>query len=355
MNELFVNVKVDREERPDIDQIYQARPADAHAAHRRLAAHDVPHARPGAVLRRDLLPEGAALRPAGLRRPHAARARLLRREARRHRGAERRAGRRARAHAAARRRAPVRVLRRAAARGDRLPREHLRPRARRLRPGAQVPAPGHDRDLPAPLRRARGDATSLAMATTTLAKMAEGGIFDQLGGGFARYSVDDDVGHPALREDALRQRPAPAPLRRRVGGHGRAALRAHRRGDGRLGDARDAVARRRLLLLARRRFRGRGGQVLRLDARGGARAAHARGAGGRHPALRLRPRPQLRGPRLEPGRRDAARRRRRLARHRARPTRARAWLGARAKLLAARERRIRPGATTRSSPRGTRS
>ena len=29
MNELFVNIKVDREERPDIDKIYQT----AHAAH----------------------------------------------------------------------------------------------------------------------------------------------------------------------------------------------------------------------------------------------------------------------------------------------------------------------------------
>ncbi|HEX4943565.1 MAG TPA: thioredoxin domain-containing protein, partial [Usitatibacteraceae bacterium] len=38
--------------------------------------------------------------------------------------------------------------------------------------------------------------SSLDMATTTLAKMAEGGIFDQLGGGFARYSVDNDWAIP---------------------------------------------------------------------------------------------------------------------------------------------------------------
>ncbi len=38
--------------------------------------------------------------------------------------------------------------------------------------------------------------------------MAAGGIHDHLGGGFARYSTDDDVARPALREDAVRQRAA---------------------------------------------------------------------------------------------------------------------------------------------------
>ncbi len=36
-----------------------------------------------------------------------------------------------------------------------------------------------------------GDALSLAMAATTLDAMAAGGIYDHLGGGFARYSTDD--------------------------------------------------------------------------------------------------------------------------------------------------------------------
>ena len=39
-------------------------------------------------------------------------------------------------------------------------------------------------------RAASGDAESLRMATLTLRKMALGGIYDQVGGGFARYSVD---------------------------------------------------------------------------------------------------------------------------------------------------------------------
>ena len=45
------------------------------------------------------------------------------------------------------------------------------------------------------------------MVTFTLDKMARGGIYDQLGGGFHRYSVDAHLARAALREDALRQRP----------------------------------------------------------------------------------------------------------------------------------------------------
>ena len=37
-----------------------------------------------------------------------------------------------------------------------------------------------------------GDPTVLQMVTVTLDRMSEGGIFDQLGGGFARYSTDDE-------------------------------------------------------------------------------------------------------------------------------------------------------------------
>ena len=39
--------------------------------------------------------------------------------------------------------------------------------------------------------RRTGDRHTLEMATTTLDKMARGGIYDQLGGGFARYSTDE--------------------------------------------------------------------------------------------------------------------------------------------------------------------
>ena len=39
--------------------------------------------------------------------------------------------------------------------------------------------------------RRSGDDDLLRMVTTTLDRMAAGGIFDQLGGGFHRYSVDE--------------------------------------------------------------------------------------------------------------------------------------------------------------------
>lgn len=50
----------------------------------------------------------------------------------------------------------------------------------------------HPTDLAFLLRRGRdeGDADALAMALTSLRKMAEGGLYDQIGGGFFRYSTD---------------------------------------------------------------------------------------------------------------------------------------------------------------------
>ena len=51
------------------------------------------------------------------------------------------------------------------------------------------------------------------MAELTCERMARGGMYDQLAGGFARYSVDARLGGAALREDALRQRAAAAGLR----------------------------------------------------------------------------------------------------------------------------------------------
>ena len=50
-------------------------------------------------------------------------------------------------------------------------------------------------------------------STRTCEAMARGGIYDQLGGGFARYSRGPRLGGAALREDALRQRPAARRLR----------------------------------------------------------------------------------------------------------------------------------------------
>ena len=61
----------------------------------------------------------------------------------------------------------------------------------------------------------RGDARRARRSSrVTLRRMADGGIHDQLGGGFCRYSVDARMDDPALREDALRQRAAARALRR---------------------------------------------------------------------------------------------------------------------------------------------
>ena len=58
MNELFVNVKVDREERPDVDAVYMDA-VQAHDRPRRLADDRVHDARRPTVLRRHLLPQAA--------------------------------------------------------------------------------------------------------------------------------------------------------------------------------------------------------------------------------------------------------------------------------------------------------
>ncbi|HQW20261.1 MAG TPA: thioredoxin domain-containing protein [Rhodocyclaceae bacterium] len=56
----------------------------------------------------------------------------------------------------------------------------------------------HPGDLAFLMRRATqyGDAEAGKMALTTLRRMAEGGIHDQLGGGFSRYSVDEEWSIP---------------------------------------------------------------------------------------------------------------------------------------------------------------
>ena len=62
----FVRIKVDREERPDLDDIYMAATLADEPGPGRLAHDRVPHARAGAVLRRHLLPARGPLRPARL-------------------------------------------------------------------------------------------------------------------------------------------------------------------------------------------------------------------------------------------------------------------------------------------------
>ena len=190
MNDLFINVKVDREERPDLDQIYQA----AHALLTRrnggwpltmfLMPDQTPffggtyfpktarHGMPGFI---DLLPQIAAAY-------------------RDQRGEIERQN-------VALRGAFVHTLSPPATTGA-LSGIALDVALRELKNifdethGGIGTAPKfpHPAELDFCLRRAAdvNDAYALGMARLTLTKMAEGGIYDQLGGGFCRYSVDGE-------------------------------------------------------------------------------------------------------------------------------------------------------------------
>ena len=143
--------------------------------------------------------------------------------------------------------------------------------------GGFGPAPKFPPASALELLLARGETE---VVEVTLDAMAAGGIHDQIGGGFARYSVDDDLARPPLREDALRQRAARPRLPARLPGARARALARRLRAHARLDADGDARPRGRLLLGLRRRLRGRRGQVLRLDAgrdpRGARRATPTR-------------------------------------------------------------------------------
>ena len=130
---------------------------------------------------------------------------------------------------------------------------------------AQVSASDRSRALPA-RARTHNDADALDVVAVTLARMAEGGIHDQLGGGFCRYSVDAEWTIPHFEKMLYDN----GPLLRLY-----ADARAQSTGEPRFADvARGIVgwmtremraADGALLLEPRRRQRRRGGKVLRLD------------------------------------------------------------------------------------------
>ena len=182
MNRLFVNVKVDREERPDLDQIYQA-------AHQMLAQRAG-----GWPLTMFLSPEGMPFF-GGTYFPKAPRyglpgfAQLC----------ERVAGlwREKRAEIGAQNeevlKAFARTLPASAAEPVQFSRQVIAATLDNLRANFDASLGGfgtapkfpHPPDLELCLREGAQD-----MALTTLERMCEGGIYDQLGGGFCRYSVD---------------------------------------------------------------------------------------------------------------------------------------------------------------------
>ena len=182
MNRLFVNVKVDREERPDLDQIYQS-------AHQMLAQ------RPGGwPLTMFLTPQGAPFF-GGTYFPKEPRyglpgfAQLCERIAAvwRDRRAEIAAQNDALEDAFGR------LLPRTPAEASQLSAQPLDSLAQELRAAFDAAHGGfggapkfpHVPELELCLRHGASEITCV-----TLAKMSEGGVFDQLGGGFYRYSVD---------------------------------------------------------------------------------------------------------------------------------------------------------------------
>jgi uncharacterized protein YyaL (SSP411 family) len=182
MNRLFVNVKVDREERPDLDQIYQV-------AHQMLAQ------RPGGwPLTMFLSPEGTPFF-GGTYFPREARYGLpgfpelceriaaIWRDRRAAIAAQEREVLRAFA-----RTVPQRPAERAPLSGEvvRAMLDSLRASFDARHGGfGGAPKFPHPSDLELCLRHGELD-----MAHVTLKRMCEGGIYDQLGGGFCRYSVD---------------------------------------------------------------------------------------------------------------------------------------------------------------------
>jgi uncharacterized protein YyaL (SSP411 family) len=195
MNELFVNIKVDREERPDLDRIYQL-------AHQLLVRHGGGWPLTMFLAPHDLQPFfGGTYFPKESRHGLPAFTDLLKRIAEFYNTRTDDI----RAQSDALKEALVLTLPPPSAPDVELTlaplvsaREML---ARDFDPefggfgsAPKFPHPTNLEFLLREWRRSAGseapDLHSLYMATLTLARMAEGGIYDQLGGGFARYSVD---------------------------------------------------------------------------------------------------------------------------------------------------------------------
>ena len=188
MNDLFVNIKVDREERPDIDQIYQT----AHAMLTRRGG--------GWPLTMFLTPDqtpffGGTYFPKTARHGLPGFADLLPQVAAAYRTKRAEIGQQCEAL-----RAALAQTRPAAATDAPLSAAPLDTGLRELKQlfdetdggiGAAPKFP-HPAELEFCLRRAvlTRDDYARGMVKLTLTKMAEGGIYDQLGGGFCRYSVD---------------------------------------------------------------------------------------------------------------------------------------------------------------------
>ena len=190
MNALFVNVKVDREERPDLDQIYQA-------------AHQMFNQRGGGWPLTAFLSPGehypffvGTYFPKTARYGMPAFPQLLERVARYYREHKPDIARQNESIADA----FQRMRQDGAASDDEFSGEVVAEAIGALKQSFDsahggfggAPKFPHPADLELLVRRyaATGDKHALHVAVFTLERMAEGGIYDQLGGGFSRYSVD---------------------------------------------------------------------------------------------------------------------------------------------------------------------
>ena len=186
MNRLFVNIKVDREERPDLDQIYQT-------AHQMLSQRSG-----GWPLTMFLTPDGTPFF-GGTYFPKEPRYGLPGFVDLCERVAEAFRDRRAdiETHNAELRRALAGTVPEAPVSAGEFGPQPLAAAAESLAGSFDssyggfggAPKFPHPTDLAFLLGRANAD--SRQMALTTLRRMSEGGIYDQIGGGFCRYSVDE--------------------------------------------------------------------------------------------------------------------------------------------------------------------
>jgi uncharacterized protein YyaL (SSP411 family) len=195
MNERFVNIKVDREERPDLDRLYQL-------AHQMLARRGGGWPLTMFLMHDDQRPFfGGTYFPPVARHGMPAFSTLLTHVADYYRDheADLRATAGAVVHALGELQPPPAAL---AEPLDAAPLRSCRAQLERsfdTEWGGFGPAPKFPhaplvqralRDWHASAAQESPDLQALYMATLTLTRMAEGGLFDQLGGGFYRYSVD---------------------------------------------------------------------------------------------------------------------------------------------------------------------
>ena len=130
------------------------------------------------------------------------------------------------------------------------------------------------------------DQDALTIVRTTLERMADGGIHDQFGGGFCRYSVDAEWTIPHFEKMLYDNGPLLALYADLCPRHRRSPPCGHGTRHRRLAGARNAGRRRSVLLEPRRGQRGARRQVLRVDAGDGARRDDGRRMGGRRTLLR---------------------------------------------------------------------